>query len=112
MDELHAPARKRFSVLLPSDPVWLPFGGSFEGGAILAGPDRVMGPGPRLVDIAGDPRDNRAHWRGELSKHRVASPRQWGSYEQDLRARARAVAAGDEYSGDLEAEVAWIEQGS
>lgn len=112
MEELQPPARKRFSVLLPSDPVWLPFKGSFEGVAILADQDRVMGLGQRLLDIAGDLQDELDRLRAELSKHQVAFTRQWGPYEQDLRARARAEAAGDEYPGGMEAEVAWLEQGS
>lgn len=100
-------ARRRFSVLLPSDPVPLPFGGSFEGLSAQYDQDRVMGLPEHLLEITGELQDALEAVRREQMQARLEHTKTWGAYERATFARARDEEIDSE---SLEDQVARLSQ--
>jgi len=102
--------RQRARILLPSDPVRMPFHGLFEGLSIQADQDRVMGLPEHMNQIAQDLEDQANSIRLEMRKRRLEFTRSWREHERSQAERRKASDQGVDLDETVEAEIAWMEQ--
>ncbi len=106
----HEGVARRRQLLLPSDPVAMPFHGPFEGLSIQADQDRSMSLPQRITELTADLQDKLAALRKEHARARIEFRKAWGDHERQADARRKAMESDDYEMGDLDSELAWLER--